>query len=431
LPSARHRGAVSQWSSAASIAPEPALGRSKLIKKWKRKMVHGYSAFISFRLSIVSAAFASALLVIANTAHAQAANSSADHGAPGPGGFADLAEKVGPAVIGVSAKAAAAEDEPPGQSLGPDGGPDQDAPGRAVPGPDRPGPGHAPKSGEMTSIGSGFFVSPDGYAVTNNHVVEGGDTAEIRTHDNKIYKARVIGKDPLSDLALLKVDGRTDFTYVNLADQPPRTGDWILAVGNSFGLGNTVTAGIVSARARDLPTGSSDDFVQIDAKINRGDSGGPSFNTQGDVIGVNSMIFSPSGGSVGVAFAIPADTVKAVIPQLKDKGVVTRGWMGVEVQSITPELAEGLGANNLRGAIVVGVQGGGPAAKAGLRSGDVITSVNDEPIKSANELTKKVHAGAPGSSIKLSVVRENTQISSNVTLGQLTAQSRAPAGMPR
>jgi serine protease Do len=305
-------------------------------------------------------------------------------------------------------------------------------PGRAAPDADRRGPGNAPKSGEMVSIGSGFFISPDGYAVTNNHVVEGSDTAEIRTSDGKIYPAKVLGKDALSDLALLKVDGRTDFTYVHLADQPPRTGDWILAVGNSFGLGNTVTAGIVSARARDLPTGSSDDFVQIDAKINRGDSGGPSFNTHGDVIGVNSMIFSPSGGgSVGVAFAIPADTVKAVIPQLKDKGVVTRGWIGVEVRSITPDVAESLGANNLRGAIVVGVQGGGPAAKAGLRKGDAITSVNGDPIKSANELTKKVHAAAPGSSIKLAMVRQNTPGSLSVTLGQLPAQSRASAVAPK
>jgi serine protease Do len=205
----------------------------------------------------------------------------------------------------------------------------------------------------------------------------------------------------------------------------------VLTVGNTFGLGNTVTAGIVSARSRDLGTGSSDDLVQIDAPINRGDSGGPSLNTRGDVIGVNSMILSPSGGSVGVAFAIPADTVKAVIPQLKDKGAVTRGWMGAEVQSVTPEIAESIGANNLRGAIVVGVQASGPAAQAGLKGGDVITSVGGEPVKSANEVTKKVHAAAPGSSIELSVVRNDKANSLTVTLGQLTGQSSAPARMPR
>jgi serine protease Do len=420
---AQHRRAwfTSQRSRAA-------LGRSKT---WKRKMMHGTSAFVGLRAPVMGAAFSSALLMIANIACAQAVNSKADHGDAGPAGFAELAEKVGPAVIGVSAKAAVADDESSGLSFGPDGLPGQDTPRRAVPGPDRRGRGKPPNSGEMISIGSGFFISPDGYAVTNNHVVGDSDTAEIRTNDDKIYPAKVLGKDALSDLALLKVDGRTDFTYVNLADQPPRTGDWVLTVGNSMGLGNTVTAGIVSARARDLGTGSSVDFVQIDAPINRGDSGGPSFNTHGDVIGVNSMIFSPSGGSVGIAFAIPADTVKTVIPQLKDKGVVTRGWIGAEVQSITPDVAESLGANNLRGAIVVAVQSGGPAAKAGLRRGDAITSVNDAPIKSANELTKRVQAGAPGSSIKFSMARNNTQSSLSVTLGQLKAGAPAPAGTPK
>lgn len=388
-------------------------------------MIQENSTLVCLRTSVVSAAFASALLVIASTAHAQPVNSTADHGGAGPGGFADLAEKVGPAVIGVSAKVAAADDDSPGQSVGPDGLPDQDTPGKVVPGPGRRGPGNLPKSGEMTSIGSGFFISSDGYAVTSNHIMGGSDTADVRTSDNKVYKAKVLGKDQVSDLALLKVDGRTDFTFVKLADQPPRAGDWVLAVGNSFGLGNTVNAGIVSARARDLETGPSEDFVQIDARINRGDSGGPSFNAQGDVIGVNSLIISPSGGSVGVALAIPADTVKTVIPQLKEKGVVTRGWIGAQVQSITPDVAESLGANSLRGAVVVGVQSGSPAAKAGLRRGDAITSVNDEPIKSANELTKKVHAAAPGTSVKLSMVRDKSQNSLNVTLGQL-AQPQAP-----
>jgi len=391
-------------------------------------MTHGNSAFVRLR-PVMSAAFTSAFLAIANIAHAQAV--SADHGGAGPGGFADLAEKAAPAVIGVSAKAAAPDDESSGQSFSPDGLPGEDTPRRAVPGPDTRGPLNAPKSGEMVSIGSGFFISADGYAVTNNHVLGGSDKAEIRTNDNKIYPATVLGKDSVSDLALLKVDGRTDFTFLNLADRQPRAGEWVLTIGNTFGLGNTVTAGIVSARARDLGTGSSDDFVQIDAPINRGDSGGQSLNTHGDVIGVNSMIFSPSGGSVGVAFAIPADTVKTVIPQLKDRGVVTRGWIGAEVQSLTPDLAESLGENNLRGAIVVNVQDSGPAAKAGLRNGDAITSVDGAPIKSANELTKKVQAAAPGSSIELSMVRDKKQSSLNVTLDQLTAQSRAPAGMPR
>jgi serine protease Do len=398
-------------------------------------MTRENSAFVR-RSSVVTAVFTSTFLLVANITHAQAVKAGADHGDAGPGGFADLAEKVGPAVISVSAKATAADDDSSGRSFGYDGlpdqrPPDQDTPGRAVPDPDTPGQGDPPHSREMVSIGSGFFISPDGYAVTNDHVLGDSDTAEIRTSDDKVYQAKVLGKDALSDLALLKVDGRTDFTYVKLADQPPRTGDWVLTAGNSFGMGNTLTAGIVSARARDLGTGSSEDLVQIDAPINRGDSGGPSFNTHGDVIGVNSMIFSPSGGSVGVAFAIPADTVKTVIPQLKDKGVVTRGWIGAEVQSITPDIAESVGTNDLRGAIVVGVQDGSPAAKAGLKSGDVITEVNDQPIKSANELTKKVHAAAPGSSIALARVRDKKQSSLSVTAGQLTAQSGAARRVPK
>ncbi|TWC07005.1 S1-C subfamily serine protease [Bradyrhizobium macuxiense] len=392
--------------------------------------MHGNSALVRLRMSVTSAAFSSALLARATLAHAQPVHSGADRGDAGPAGFADLVEKVGPAVIGVSATVVAADDDnSPGHSLGPDGS-DQDMPGQVVPGPGRRGGGNMPKPTEMTSIGSGFFISADGYAVTNNHLLAGSDTADVRTNDNKVYKAKVLGKDSVSDLALLKVDGRIDFTYVKFADQPLRAGDWVLAAGNSFGLGNTFNAGIVSARARDLETGPSEDFVQIDARINRGDSGGPSFNVHGEVIGVNSMIVSPSGGSVGVAFAIPADTVKTVVPQLKEKGAVTRGWMGAEVQSVTPDIAESLGVNNQRGAVVVGVQNGGPAAKAGLKRGDVITSVNDEPIKSANELTKKVYAAAPGSSVKLAMVRDNAPNSLNVTVGKL-AQSQAPAGLPK
>ena len=399
-----------------------------------RKMTCENPAFVR-RALIVAAAFTSSFLLIATVAHAQAVNPGGDHGSAGPGGFADLAAKVGPAVISVSAKTAAADDDTPGgRSFGYDGvpdqrPPDQETPGRADPAPDTAGRGHPPQPREVVSIGSGFFISPDGYAVTNDHVLGDSDTADIRTSDDKVYQARVLGKDPLSDLALIKVDGRTDFTYVKLADRPPRVGDWVLAAGNSFGMGNTLTAGIVSARSRDLGTGASEDLVQIDAPINRGDSGGPSFNTDGDVIGVNSMIFSPSGGSVGVAFAIPADTVKTVIPQLKDKGVVTRGSIGAEVQTITPDIAESAGENDLRGAIVVGVQDGGPAAKAGLKSGDMITSVNDQPIKSANELTKKVQAATPGSSIALSRIRDKKQSSLSVTAGRLAAQAGTTTGL--
>jgi serine protease Do len=346
----------------------------------------------------------------------------------GPGIFADLAEKVGPAVIGVSSKSAATRNPLPDQSFE-FGTPEQNSPEREMP--DGRGEDEAPKSLHTTTIGTGFFISPDGYAVTNSHIVEDADTAEIRTHDNKTYSAKVVGKDPLSGLALIKVDGSGPFNFVKLADEPPRAGDWVLAAGNSFGLGASVTAGIVSARERDIEIGSATNFIQIDAKINKGDSGGPSFNTNGEVIGVNSMIFSPSQGSVGVAFAIPVETMKEVIPQLKEKGAVKRGWIGAEVQPVTPEIAEGLGVNDLHGAIVASVQRDGPAAKAGLKSGDVITSVDGEAIKDAKELTRKIRAIAPGSSIRIATLREGKENSLKVALGQLPDEPRPTPPAPR
>jgi len=369
-----------------------------------------------------------AILLGANLAYSQTANNETTNRHNGaPDSFADLAEKVEPAVIGVTSRSVATERALPEQFRF--GAPGQRAPKREAPQADGSDAGQAPA--QAIAIGSGFFISPDGYAVTNSHVMEDSDTAQVRTSDNKVYQARLIGNDPLSDLALIKVDGRSDFSYVKLADQPPRVGDWVLTVGNPFGLKGTVTAGIVSAREREIAIGPTEGFIQIDAPINSGDSGGPSFNTAGDVIGVNSMIFSPSGGSSGVAFAIPADTVKTVIPQLKEKGVVTRGSMGAQVQSVTPEIADSLGENNLHGAIVSSVQGNGPAAKAGIRSGDVITSVAGEPVKSANELTKKIHGMAPGSSVTLATVRQGKQGSANVTLSQLPNQAKAAPGSPR
>ena len=232
--------------------------------------------------------------------------------------------------------------------------------------------------GFSTAQGSGFFISADGYAVTNNHVVERGKTVEVQTDDNKTYTAKVIGTDPKTDLALLKVDGRTDFPFVKLGDKQPRIGDWVIAVGNPFGLGGTVTAGIVSARGRDIGAGPYDDFIQIDAPVNKGNSGGPTFDVDGNVIGVNTAIFSPNGGSIGIGFAIPAETVKTVVAQLKEHGAVTRGWIGVQIQPVTADVADSLGLKNAEGALVAEAQANSPAAKAGIASGDVITSVNGE-----------------------------------------------------
>jgi serine protease Do len=388
------------------------------------EMAFRSSSVRGLRSSSIGSIIAFAILLTADVAHSQTANTTNRHNGA-PDSFADLAEKVETAVIGVTSRSAATERALPDQF----GSPGQLAPRRQAPEADGSDTGKPPA--EAIAIGSGFFISPDGYAVTNGRIVEGSDKVEIRTSDDKVYQARLVGSDRLSDLALIKVDGRSDFSYVKLADQPPRVGDWVLTVGNPFGLKGTVTAGIVSAREREIPTGPTEGFIQIDAPINSGDSGGPSFNTEGDVIGVNSMIFSPSGGSSGVAFAIPADTVKTVIPQLKEKGAVTRGSMAAEVQSVTPEIADSLGASNLHGAIVASVRENGPAAKAGLRSGDIITSVAGEPIKNANELTKKIHAMAPGSSVSLATVREGKQSSLNVTLSQLPNQTKLPPANPR
>ena len=216
-----------------------------------------------------------------------------------------------------------------------------------------------------TSQGAGFFITPDGYAVTNNHVIRGSSFAEILTDGGQVYRAKVVGVDPASDLALLKVDGRNDFPHVQFSETPPRIGDWIIAIGNPFGLGGTVTAGIVSARGRDLA--NEKDLLQIDAPVNRGNSGGPTFDLQGQVVGVNSMIISPTGASVGVAFAIPAATVRHVVEQLKDKGSVTRGWLDVQFQSVSPEVAAPLGLDSASGVLIAEVPPGGPGAAAGTR----------------------------------------------------------------
>src|SRR5579859_2804603 len=224
----------------------------------------------------------------------------------------------------------------------------------------------------LVGEGSGFFISPDGYAVTNNHVVDHAKSVQVTADDGSIYTAKVVGTDQKTDLALIKVDGKSDFPYVKFAAKAPQVGDWVVAVGNPFGLGGTVTAGIVSARGRDIGAGPYDDYVQIDAPINKGNSGGPAFDVDGNVIGVNTAIYSPSGGSVGIGFDIPAETAKMVVAQLKDKGFVTRGWLGVQIQSVTAGIADSLGMKKAEGTLVGEPQADSPAAKAGIKSGDVI-----------------------------------------------------------
>jgi serine protease Do len=276
----------------------------------------------------------------------------------------------------------------------------------------------------VTGQGSGFFITADGYAVTNNHVVQDAENVQVTTDDGKTYSAKVIGTDSRTDLALIKVDGK-DFPFVKLSDNAPRIGDWVLAVGNPFGLGGTVTAGIVSARGRDIGAGPYDDFIQIDAPVNKGNSGGPSFDVEGNVIGVNTAIFSPSGGSVGIAFDIPADTVKNVVAQLRDKGSVTRGWIGVQIQPVTSEIAEGMGLKKAAGALVSEPQPNSPAAKAGIESGDVITSVDGNAVSDARDLARRIGTMAPGTSVKLGVLHQGQEKTVTVTLGTLPNEKAA------
>ena len=263
--------------------------------------------------------------------------------------------------------------------------------------------------------------------MTNNHVVEGADKVEVTTDAGKTYTAKVVGTDPRTDLALIKVEGGSEFPFAKLSAGKARIGDWVLAVGNPFGLGGTVTAGIVSASGRDIGSGPYDDFIQIDAPVNKGNSGGPTFNMQGEVVGVNTAIYSPSGGSVGIAFSIPATTVKNVVAQLKDKGNVSRGWIGVQVQPVTQDIADGMGLKQAQGALVADPQKDGPAAKAGVEAGDVITAVNGQSVKDARELARVIGGFAPGSTVKLDVLRNGKSKVVSLTLGQLPNDRQAKA----
>ena len=280
-------------------------------------------------------------------------------------------------------------------------------------------------------VGSGFFISADGYVVTNNHVVDGAKTVQVTTEDGRTLDAKVIGSDSKTDVALLKVTEGGNFPFVKLAKASPRVGDWVVAIGNPFGLGGTVTSGIVSARGRDIGAGPYDDFLQIDAPINKGNSGGPTFNLQGEVVGMNTAIYSPSGGSVGLAFAVPASTVQTVVDQLQQDGRVSRGYLGVQIQPLTKELAEGFGLSTEKGALVAGAQDGTPAEKAGLKSGDVITAVDGEPVANARELTRKIGALKPGAKAEISYLRDGKERTATIALASQPGEKEAKAAPAR
>ena len=304
-----------------------------------------------------------------------------------------------------------------------------------MPGPDaRPGqkPNRPRGEGRLrpTSQGSGFFISEDGYIVTNNHVVQDGAAYTIVMNDGTELDAKLVGTDARTDLAVLKVENpKQKFTYVQFAaDENMRVGDWVVAVGNPFGLGGTVTAGIISARGRDIGSGPYDDYIQIDAAVNRGNSGGPDFNLNGEVVGINTAIFSPSGGNVGIAFAIPASVAKGVVDDLIKTGTVERGWLGVQIQPVTKDIADSLGLSEASGALVVAPQAGSPGEKAGIKQGDVVTAVNGETVKDPRDLAKRIAAFAPGTTVDVSIWREGKSMSMKVELGELPKDQQASAG---
>jgi len=275
--------------------------------------------------------------------------------------------------------------------------------------------------------GSGFIISADGYVVTNNHVVENATDVSVTLDDGKTVPAKIVGTDKKTDLALLKITQGGPYQNVDFAKATPRVGEWVIAVGNPFGLGGTVTAGIVSARGRDIGAGPYDDFLQIDAPVNRGNSGGPTFNTQGQVVGVNTAIFSPSGGSVGIGFAIPADTAQSVIASLKDKGVVARGWIGVQIQPVTAEIADSLGLKSNKGALVAEAQPNSPASSAGIKSGDVILGIDGDRIDSPRYLARRVAALGPGKKADLIYWHDGSEKTTSVKLGSLPDDKEARA----
>src|ERR1700723_2272637 len=368
--------------------------------------------------------------IFSSPAHAQVNNEVSK--VEKPVGFADIVERVKPSVISVKVNinekvakddGANKDDDSPFQPGSP-----MERFFRRFGGPDGLPPGLRGGKGRMvTGQGSGFFISADGFAVTNNHVVDGADKVEVTTDDGKTYSAKVIGTDARTDVALIKVEGGSNFPFAKLSDGKTRIGDWVLAVGNPFGLGGTVTAGIVSASGRDIGNGPYDDFIQIDAPVNKGNSGGPAFNTEGEVMGVNTAIYSPSGGSVGIAFSIPASTVRSVIAQLKDKGSVSRGWIGVQIQPVTADIADSLGLKKAEGALVAEPQANGPAAKAGIESGDVITAVNGETVKDARELARTIGGLSPGVAVKLNVLHKGQDKVVSLNLGQLPNTLEAKA----
>jgi serine protease Do len=340
-------------------------------------------------------------------------------GRSAPDSFADLAERLLPSVVNISTTQVIEGRRGMELPKLPPGSPFEDFFKEFF---DRNQPEH--RSRKATSLGSGFIVDPRGYIVTNNHVIQDADEITVIMHDNTRLKAELVGRDTKTDLAVLKIEPKGKLTAVKFGDSDvARVGDWVVAIGNPFGLGGTVTAGIISARGRDINSGPYDDFIQTDASINRGNSGGPMFNLKGDVIGINTAIFSPSGGSVGIGFAIPASTAAPVIKSLIKHGQVRRGWLGVHIQAVTEEIAETLGLKEATGALVANVIPDGPAAKAKVQAGDVILTFNNRKVGKMRRLPRFVADTEVGKTVPIEIWRDNKKITLEAKIEELEDSS--------
>jgi serine protease Do len=336
--------------------------------------------------------------------------------------FADLAEKLSPAVVNISTAQTVEQPQRDGPQL-PEGSPFEELFRDFYENGQR-----GPQT--VQSLGSGFVISPEGYVVTNNHVIEDADEITVNFPNGLSLKATLVGTEPKTDIAHLKVDPLAPLPFVSLGDSDKiRVGDWVLAIGNPFGLGGSVSAGIVSARNRDISAGPYDDFIQTDAAINKGNSGGPLFNMAGAVVGVNSAIISPSGGSIGIGFSVPANLVKGVVAQLQQFGVTRRGWLGVRIQSVNDEMAEALGMEKAMGALVAGVTAGGPAEAGGIEAGDVIIKFDGKDVAQMRDLPRMVAETEVSKSVRVVVFRKGKTETMLITVALLDEQP-TPAMTP-
>ena len=337
---------------------------------------------------------------------------------PAPDSFADLANKLLPTVVNISTSQTLKAPTQNTMPQLPPGSPLEDLFKNFL-GPKSNTPRH------VTSLGSGFIIDASGYIVTNNHVIEDSDQITVSLQDGTQMPARVVGRDTKTDLALLKVVPKNPLPSTKFGDsEKARIGDWVMAIGDPFGIGSTVTAGIISARNRNINAGPYDDFIQTDAPINRGNSGGPLFDMDGNVIGINSQIYTPSGGSVGIGFAIPANLAREVVGQLRQFGSARRGWIGVRIQGVTSEIAEGLGLPTTQGALVAGITDGGPAAKAGVANGDLITTFDGKAVADDRALPRIVADTPIGKTVNMDVLRKGRKQTVRITVQKLADDAK-------